>query len=46
MTIETLKNVFLIVTTMLIVVSIFTNEDDDDHDGPDKGIMSPVYQGV
>ena len=29
-----------------VIVYLMTEPEDDDGDGPDKGIMSPVYEGT
>lgn len=45
MTTETVIQIFSGIALVGVIISLLKSEDDD-HDGPDKGIMSPVYQGI
>jgi hypothetical protein len=45
MTTETLIDVFTGIATIGIIISLLKSSDIDDDDGPDKGMMQPVYQG-
>jgi hypothetical protein len=46
MTTETLVDVFTGIATLGIIISLLKSSDIDDDDGPDKGIMQPVFEGV
>jgi hypothetical protein len=46
MTTETLVDVFTGIATLGIIISLLKSSDIDDDDGPDKGMMQPVFEGV
>jgi hypothetical protein len=46
MTTETLIQLFTGIAIIGVISSLLNDGEDDDHGGPDKGIMSPVMEGT